>query len=39
MVPGEAEDENLLGIVALEVFGLMLNPFRRELRPLRAVLK
>jgi predicted aspartyl protease len=39
VVLGEAEDENLLGIVTLEIFGLMLDPFRRELRPIRAILK
>ena len=35
----ESEDENLLGIVTLEIFGLMPDPFRRTLRPIRAVLK
>ncbi len=39
VVLGESEDENLLGIVTLEIFGLMLDPFRRTLRPIRAVLK
>ena len=31
----ESEDENLLGVVILEIFGLDLDPFRRELRPAR----
>jgi len=39
VVLGESEDENLLGIVTLEVFGLMLDPFRRVLRPIRALMK
>ena len=33
------EDEYLLGTVTLEIFGLMLDPFKRVLRPLRALLK
>ncbi len=39
VVLGETEDENLLGIVTLEIFGLMLDPFKRELRPIRALMK
>ena len=39
VVLGESEDENLLGIVTLEIFGLILDPFKRELRPIRAVIK
>jgi clan AA aspartic protease len=39
VVLGESEDENLLGIVTLEIFGLMLDPFRRVLRSIRAVMK
>ena len=39
VVLGEAEDENLLGVVTLEIFGLILDPFRRELRPIRALMK
>jgi len=39
VVLGESEDENLLGVVTLEVFGLILDPFRRTLRPIRAVMK
>jgi len=39
VVLGESEDENLLGIVTLEIFGLVLDPFRRELRPARGLMK
>jgi clan AA aspartic protease len=39
VVLGEKEDENLLGIVTLEIFGLMLDPFKRVLRPIRALMK
>jgi Predicted aspartyl protease len=39
VVLGESEDENLLGVVTLEIFGLILDPFKRELRPIRAVMK
>ncbi|MFZ8790093.1 MAG: aspartyl protease family protein [Acidilobaceae archaeon] len=39
VVLGESEDENLLGIVTLEIFGLVLDPFKRELRPIRALMK
>ncbi|MEM4969665.1 MAG: aspartyl protease family protein [Sulfolobales archaeon] len=39
VVLGEGEDENLLGVVTLEIFGLILDPFKRELRPIRAVMK
>jgi len=39
VVLGESEDENLLGVVTLEIFGLMLDPFRRVLRPIRALMK
>jgi predicted aspartyl protease len=39
VVLGESEDENLLGIVTLEIFGLVLDPFRRILRPARMLLK
>jgi hypothetical protein len=38
-VLGESEDENLLGIVTLKIFGLILDPFKRELRPIRALMK
>ena len=39
VVLGESEDENLLGVVTLEIFGLVLDPFRRELRPARMLMK
>jgi len=39
LVLGESEDENLLGVVTLEIFGLMLDPFKRVLRPVRALMK
>ena len=39
MVLGESEDENLLGMVTLEIFGLVLDPFHRTLRPIRALMK
>jgi predicted aspartyl protease len=32
-------DENLLGVVTLEIFGLVLDPFKRELRPARGLMK
>ena len=35
---GEEGDENLLGTVTLEIFGLVLDPLKRELRPMRAVI-
>jgi hypothetical protein len=39
VVLGESEDENLLGAATLEIFCLVLDPFRRELRPIRALMK
>jgi predicted aspartyl protease len=39
VVLGESEDENLIGVVTLEIFGLMLDPFKRVLRPIRALMK
>ena len=39
VVLGEREDENLLGVVTLEIFGLILDPFKRELRPIRGLMK
>ena len=39
VVLGEKEDENLLGVVTLDIFGLILDPFKRELRPIRALMK
>ncbi len=38
VVLGERDDENLLGVVTLEIFGLVLDPFKRVLRPIRALL-
>jgi len=39
VVLGESGDENILGVVTLEIFGLILDPFRRTLRPIRALMK
>jgi predicted aspartyl protease len=39
VILGESEDENLLGTITLEIFGLMLDPLKRVLRPIRAILK
>jgi predicted aspartyl protease len=39
VVLGETEDENLLGVITLEIFGLVLDPLKRELRPMRALMK
>lgn len=39
VVLGESEDENLLGTVTLEIFGLIIDPFKRVLRPIRALMK
>ncbi|MBI4700925.1 MAG: aspartyl protease family protein [Deltaproteobacteria bacterium] len=38
VVLGERGDEALLGVLTLEAFGLMLNPFRRELVPMRLLM-
>jgi predicted aspartyl protease len=38
VVFGEGEDVYLLGAVTLETLGYVLDPFRRELRPLRMML-
>ncbi len=38
VVLGEPGDEALLGVVTLENLGLVLNPFDRTLRPMRAML-
>jgi len=35
VILGEPGDEALLGVIALEVLGLMLDPFRRQLQPSR----
>jgi len=34
----EGDDENLLGAVTLEIFGLILDPLRRVIKPMRAML-
>ena len=38
VVLGEPGDEALLGVVTLEILGLILNPFTRELHPMRMLL-
>lgn len=38
VVFGKEGDSNLLGVVTLEAFGLMLDPFKRELRPMKLFL-
>jgi len=35
---GEKDDEALLGVVTLEILGLVLNPFSRTLQPMRMML-
>jgi len=35
---GEEGDEALLGVVTLEILGLIFDPFKRELRPIRMLL-
>jgi clan AA aspartic protease len=35
---GEKGDEALLGVVTLEIFGLILNPYSRQLQPMRMIL-
>ena len=35
---GEKDDEALLGMVTLEILGLILNPFNRTLQPMRMML-
>jgi clan AA aspartic protease len=39
VVVGEPGDDPLLGATTLEGFGLVLDPFRRELRPMKLPLK
>ncbi len=34
----EADDENLLGVVTLEILGFVLDPLKREIRPARMIL-
>jgi len=38
VILGEPGDEALLGVVTLEVMGLVLNPFKRVLQPMRSML-
>ena len=38
VVLGEPGDEALLGVVTLEVLGLVFNPFNRTLQPMRMLL-
>jgi len=38
VILGEDGDESLLGIVTLEILGLVLNPFSRTLQPMRMML-
>lgn len=38
VILGEEGDEALLGVVTLEILGLVLNPFNRTLRPMRMLL-
>jgi len=39
VILGESEDENLLGVFTLEIFGPLLDPLRREIRRSRIILK
>jgi clan AA aspartic protease len=39
VILGESEDENLLGVVTLEIFGLVLDPLKREIRQGRIIMK
>ena len=38
VILGEPGDEGLLGVVTLEILGLVLNPFTRQLQPMRLLL-
>ncbi|HUJ13002.1 MAG TPA: retroviral-like aspartic protease family protein [Thermoanaerobaculia bacterium] len=38
VILGEKGDQPLLGVVTLEILGLVLNPFSRELQPMRMLL-
>jgi len=38
VILGEADDEALLGMVTLEILGLVFNPFKRTLEPMRMLL-
>lgn len=38
VILGQPGDEAVLGVVTLEILGLVLNPFTRELQPMRMLL-
>jgi clan AA aspartic protease len=38
VILGQPDDEALLGTVTLEILGLVLNPFTRQLQPMRMLL-
>ncbi|MFH1777210.1 MAG: retroviral-like aspartic protease family protein [Candidatus Omnitrophota bacterium] len=38
VILGEKDDEALLGVVTLEILGLVFNPFNRTLHPMRMLL-
>jgi len=38
IILGEPDDEALLGVVTLEIMGLILDPFKRTLKPMRMLL-
>jgi len=38
VILGEPGDEPLLGVVTLEILGLVLNPFNRTLQPMRTMM-
>lgn len=38
VILGEGDDEPLLGVVTLEILGLVFNPFKRTLEPMRMLL-
>ena len=38
VILGEPEDQALLGVVTLEILGLVLDPFKRTLQPMRMML-
>ena len=38
VILGEPDDEALLGIVTLEILGLVFNPFKRTLQPMQMLL-
>lgn len=38
VILGEADDHALLGVITLEILGLVFNPFKRTLQPMRMLL-